>query len=480
MLPRTLQKESVIIRDNHLVYRVQGVERTIDLRPHFPLEDVASFVGFRATVVVSNFHDMHVGDLAFLAMAIGMNNSAGAHCVHCFKGASQFNCELTPQDVRTKASLTTCLNEYHTNRLTDKRARNHFGVNTVGLLDIDPQRIIVPMLHCPMGLVDKVLIHFKSWTICHVENLPAEPSQVREAFRSAAANLLTATATETQARQLNEEAGKTPETKELLKQATAAKQVAKRNEVKARANFKEQGKQHNARLHSLSQAFDTIFCSHKITKEHCHGGKHNGVNCVKMMSKAEVLFTAFAAEIKLKKVPTVDDALIDFRCTQCGNLLGLMDGIWSSACGIEAGLLPTQLQLEHLEKTLSQAKALWLLMDVGTKQPKFHMTFDGHLLHQVRLCGGIADKSDESIELQHQVIMKLKDRFRRVASCQRRETCIRKELRRGKSPEIKAHVDFCGAAIKRKPTSQRTLDMTIQKQDQREAKRAKRETFVDG
>jgi len=200
MLPKTLEKHSLIMRNNHLIYRVTGVERSIDLRPHFDIEVVPSFTPFRTSVVVSNFHDLCVGDLAFLAMAIGMNNSAGAHCVHCLKGASQFNCNLTTQDIRTKASLTTCLNDYHIRRLTDKSVRNHYGVNKVSLLDIDPQRTIVPILHCPMGLVDKVLVNFKQWTAHDIEQLPEERNEVRQNFRSSVANLLAAKATEAEAK----------------------------------------------------------------------------------------------------------------------------------------------------------------------------------------------------------------------------------------------------------------------------------------
>jgi len=285
--------------------------------PRFTFEDIPAFIGFNAKIVVSNFHDLCVGDLAFLAMAIGMNNSAGAHCVHCFKAARQFNCDLMhPQDIRTKGSLIACLNQHNTNRLTNKSTRNHLGVNKVGLLDIDPQRIIVPMLPCPMGLVDKMLVHFKAWTIYEVESLPNAMNQMRAAFRSAASNLSTAIDIENQANLHNEQVGKTPESKELLKQAKAAKAEAKRNEVKARKNLEEKGKQHNARLHSLNQRCDTMFWSHNITKEHCHGGKCNGVNCIKTMAKAEELFTAFAAAIKLKKLATVADAVIDSRCTQ--------------------------------------------------------------------------------------------------------------------------------------------------------------------
>jgi hypothetical protein len=35
-----------------------------------------------------------------------------------------------------------------------------------------------------------------------------------------------------------------------------------------------------------------------------------------------------------------------------------------------------------LAKAISTAKDLWLAMGLTTLQPKWHLTFDGHLLHQ--------------------------------------------------------------------------------------------------
>jgi len=61
---------------------------------------------------------------------------------------------------------------------------------------------------------------------------------------------------------------------------------------------------------------------------------------------------------------------------------------------------------------ITQAKALWLQMKLGYAQPKWHLTFDGHLLQQVIKYGGLADKSDDTIEFQHQIFMKLRDRYR--------------------------------------------------------------------
>jgi len=161
-------------------------------------------------------------------------------------------------------------------------------------------------------------------------------------------------------------------------------------------------------------------------------------------------------------------------------LLGLLDAIWSAVRGIDGGLLPTEVQLGYLERAIGDAKALWLTMGLGTQQPKWHMTFDGHLLHQVRMYGGVADKADDTIEFQHQILMRLKDRFRSVPSYRKREICIQRELRREKSPEIESHIAKYKASINGKTNSKRAIETTERQQSTRDAKRVKREGFLQG
>ena len=484
LIPKQHDVNSIYINNNQLRYRVGPNQRSIDLDAYFDSSDDGTIVpyhDFRVTTIISNFNDLHVGDLAFLCMAIGMNNSAGAHCVHCFKPASKFNCEgIHPHDIRTRASLTTDLNLYITKRWK-KSVRNHHGVNCVGFLDIDPQRIIIPMLHCPMGLVDKVLVDFKSCVVLNFERIDDDShQQVREAYKSAMHAHEVAARQESQARQLDEQAGHAPESKALLSDAERARKTARTGESKAKSNFDDMVKRHNSRLFSLSQSFDCTFRENNIKKEHCHGGKHNGVNCIRIMDKAVELWAAFASAIKQKKIPTVTDNEIDNKCQQHAQMLGYLDAIWFSVRGIDAGLLPTEDQIQHLRKAIADCKAMWNLMALGTRQPKWHMTFDGHLLHQVIKHGGIADKSDESIELQHQILMRLRVRYRGITSFQRKETCMRRELRRRKSPEIQSHIDKFEALKKRKINSKRAVEAADRQQQQREAKRVKREAVVEG
>ncbi len=156
-----------------------------------------------------------------------------------------------------------------------------------------------------------------------------------------------------------------------------------------------------------------------------------------------------------------------------------MDVIWSSVRGIDAGLLPTNEQIEQLDKALKATKKLWIEIGIGTLQPKWDLTFDGHLLHQVRTYGGIADKADDTIEFQHQMLKKLRDRYRSITSYQRREGCIRRELRRTKSPEIQGHIDQYEASIKVKKTSKRAISNADRQQEVRDAKRVKQEAILE-
>jgi len=168
----------MVFHDNQLTCRSGANARTIPFHEHFDFTATnLSIADLRVTPVISNFNDLHVGDLAFLAMLIVISNSFGAHCISIDKKASDFNCDnIGPNDVRTKASLTTCLNRHNTMKWTNRSVQNHKGVDAMGLLDIDPQRIVVPILHCPIRLVEKVLEVFKAWTTDEVENLTGEPN----------------------------------------------------------------------------------------------------------------------------------------------------------------------------------------------------------------------------------------------------------------------------------------------------------------
>ena len=459
-----------------------GNTDSIDLTTHFP--DVPIF-RFRMTPVISTFHDLYVGDLAFQAMLIGMKNSSGDHCLLCRYKAAQFNCgagetrEAT--NIRNKASLTECLNEFNRQKLSGQNPANYQGVNSVGLLDIDPQRLIVPILHCPMGLVDKILESFKLWVNLEVEHINNEQANLIRHAHQEAKQIVAQTKADLVVANQNKAQNNTPATRAAVKAAQKAKSAARKTGIAAKSNYDDFMQRHNARSGSLAQRFEVVFRCCNIKKEHYHGGKYNGVNCIRIMERSEELFLGndgnqgFCQLIKDQKRPTVADEDIETQCARYARLLGLLDAVWSNVRGIDSGIAPTAAQINTLDVALSRCKALWLEMGLTTKQPKWHLTFDGHLLHQVRTYGGLADKADDVIELQHQVLKKQRERYRSVPTFMQRERCIRRELRRKRSPVIQGQISKYEAKL-HKGKGKRPTESQVTK---RAAKRVKRETVIN-
>jgi hypothetical protein len=69
-------------------------------------------------------------------------------------------------------------------------------------------------------------------------------------------------------------------------------------------------------------------------------------------------------------------------------LLGCLDAIWSAVRGLDGGLLPTDAQLAFLDEgAIAEGKRRWLELGLSMNQPKWHLTFDGHLLDCVKSFG---------------------------------------------------------------------------------------------
>jgi hypothetical protein len=451
-----------------------------------PVFEGVPYYQLAAKVTVSSFNELFIGDLAFLAMLIGMNNSSGNHCLMCMLKGSEFNCEqgVRLDQHRTKESLVECLEEFMilTSHPTRKGPANYKGVNGTGLLDIDPQRIVIPILHCPMGLVDKVLESFKHWVNLEVEDFrDHEMEAIRSLYKLAKEQHEAAKEEHAQAKAFANANPQVLQARVLEKAADTARKDAKKEESKAKERYDDKVQQHNAKKSSLNQQFEDTFRKNGVKREHYHGGKFNGVNCIRIMNKAKELVigteespTGFLQQCLLSKIAAATTEFVQSTCNNYSRLLGLLDAIWSSVRGIECGLLPTDAQKLSLQVSLEQAKSLWLAMDLSTLQPKWHLTFDGHLLHQFNKYGGLADKSDETIEKGHQTLKLLRDRFRGVNSYEMKEACIRRELRRSRSPEIQRHIDRYEARIKQVAGNKRAIDTADRQDNKKKAKQEKR------
>ena len=154
------------------------------------------------------------------------------------------------------------------------------------------------------------------------------------------------------------------EAKSLEKSTNKARINAKNGVSKTGAQYEEQVQIHNAKKTSLCQKFESIFSGNGIKREHYHGGKFNGVNCIRIMEKSATLFLgmeqqSFLLECLSNRTESIAPETVTDKCHQYSRLLGLLDTIWSSVRGKEAGLLPTEQQLDRLEQALSD--------DISTK-----------------------------------------------------------------------------------------------------------------
>jgi hypothetical protein len=452
-----------------------------------PVFEGVPYFELAARVVISAFNELFIGDLAFLAMLIGMNNSSGQHCLICMMKKRQFNCEHTQLTPRTKESLAECLERYM--MLVDDTSKrpppNYNGVNAKGLWDIDPQCIVIPILHCPMGLVDKCIESFKHWVNFEVEDFKdADTESSRSVYKLRKQQHQSAIQAHQQALELLQRNPRHPQAKAMEDQANKARKKASKAETQAKKDYDEQMKRHNAKRSSLNQQFETIYRANGIKREHYHGGKFNGVNCIRIMERTQDIFlgkqdaAGIIQRCRESKVATVTDAFIEHHCNNYRRILGLLDAVWSSVRGIDSGLLPTNEQITKLSDALQEAKTLWLAMGLSTQQPKWHLTFDGHLLNQVRKYNGLADKSDESIEKEHQTLKALRERFRGIPSYRTRETCIRRELRRGRSPEIQQHINKYEAMIKQSDSTKRALDTNERLDNKKKVKQERRDAAM--
>jgi hypothetical protein len=330
-----------------------------------------------------------------------------------------------------------------------------------------------------MGLVDKVLETFNDWVNLQVEKYADNSTE--EALKEYFDTKYRAEAATEAHKAAKRSAGLNPldqQLKLLEKVSDDARKKAKKADSKAKEVYRELIHKHNAKKTSLIQKFELIFRANGIKREHYHGGKFNGVNCIRIMENADCLFHAFEKEcIKEKRSCITEDAVAQ-QCKSFAKLLGILDAIWSSVRGIDAGLLPTTQQIHTLEKTLAKGKTMWTTLGLSTKQPKWHLTFDGHLLEQVKKFGGLADKSDESIEKFHQVLKTLRDRFGKTSSYEQRERCIRRELRRMKSPEIEKHIETYHKEKKQSSGTKRATVVQERVSDKKRIKTERRESNV--
>lgn len=141
-----------------------------------------------AKVTISNFHDYDIGDLAFLAMLIGMNNSERVHCLLCntnFNKDNESFAQIAPTIPTQQDFLTHFQNDLANSVGKKTKYANFNGVKAHSMMHVNPRRINTPILLCLTGLIDKVLDTYNAWIVLEVEYLPRPADTIRQTYREA-------------------------------------------------------------------------------------------------------------------------------------------------------------------------------------------------------------------------------------------------------------------------------------------------------
>jgi hypothetical protein len=218
-----------------------------------------------------------------------------------------------------------------------------------------------------------------------------------------------------------------------------------------------------------------------LEREAYHGGDFNGVDCRRLMAKANQFYDLWKALVLETHDPmqsTVSVEELEQRMGQYRDLLGKLDVVFSMVRGVDF-LLPTPEEIQTLKTVIEGARVLWLQCGFNIDgNPKAHLMFDGHMLAQFVKHGGLADKTEDPIEFDHQEWKKEKDRTRSVKNFALQQKCQIKRMRRKSHWKVRRIIDKFNAARKRQFKEGRKQRDAVKAAEKSVTKEERRTTFT--
>ena len=133
---------------------------------------------------VTEFNNLHAGDLDHMCNLIGMLNCSGSSCPWRLNSENKFG--EGQGKVRPRENIDSDCTTFLCNTIKDltrKRKSKTSPVNGVQsrwLMKLDPAKILAPTLHVETGLVNKFNEELANWMQLCVEQLPAHSDKIRE------------------------------------------------------------------------------------------------------------------------------------------------------------------------------------------------------------------------------------------------------------------------------------------------------------
>ena len=185
VVPKTCNISNCTIDQDFVID--MGDDLKINLKEREIFMNCQSSTEFTIREIVHNFELFVLGDLEFECQVMGMNKSDGKHCMLCATQFTEFNyCRETIEErQRTTETMKDHYKEYEARKINKPDLRNYKGVNGKPLLPIDPRNIIIPILHCPMGLVEKIYEQLLWWIfLCCMKIDDANTNTKRMIYRT--------------------------------------------------------------------------------------------------------------------------------------------------------------------------------------------------------------------------------------------------------------------------------------------------------
>jgi hypothetical protein len=111
LVPTNIDMKSIkFTPENKLVCRIDGSDEQVEV--DVDLWEDSSCWNLLVTKVMSKWNDLHVGDLALLALCLGMVSSDCHHCIFCEWNGRTFNCDCHAEEQRTNAKILECQLEF--------------------------------------------------------------------------------------------------------------------------------------------------------------------------------------------------------------------------------------------------------------------------------------------------------------------------------------------------------------------------------
>ena len=106
VLKKDLDPKKIHFKEGKMCYAYHGSDDISVHEVHLPthLAELETFQ-LGAKKVISNFYDLYVGDIAFLATLLGMEGAEGSRCLQCNRTAANFGEHVCEHDIKTLGFL---------------------------------------------------------------------------------------------------------------------------------------------------------------------------------------------------------------------------------------------------------------------------------------------------------------------------------------------------------------------------------------